>query len=109
MSILTHVAVGVGAGTVGFMAGVAVGKNFAKPLIDEENLQKFLKDIVDKAGSDVPKAIAKFKIAVEKEDIAERNLEKKAVDDSHKLLNDQYAELAKHVAPLLREKKEKAA
>jgi len=107
MSILTHVAVGVGAGTVGFGAGFFVGKNFAKPLINEEDLQKFAKNLIEKAGDDIPKQIAKFKIAISKEEVEAHRVEKKVAEDEQKLLNDQYQELARHIAPLI--KREKAA
>jgi len=107
MSMLTHVGVGVAAGSLGFVSGVIVGKNFARPLIDEESLRRFAKDLVEKAGDDIPKQIAKFKIAISKEEVEAHRVEKKVAEDEQKLLNDQYQELARHIAPLI--KREKAA
>jgi hypothetical protein len=55
MSTLKYVIVGVVSGTAGFIGGVVVGKNFARPIVDEKALEEFLKN-------EGPKEAAKFSI-----------------------------------------------
>jgi Na+/glutamate symporter len=109
MSVLTHVAVGIGAGSVGFIAGVVVGKNFARPIIDEKKLHEFLSTKLESTltglGDSLPKSVAKFQYSLKEEAVALEEAVKKASEEAQAAKDKEYSEIAKHVVNIAKNNK----